>query len=222
MGILFLVSCYKDNCMQSVDIIPLFNEINKNVYLEANDTAQNHIIINNIRREINKNGFITVYKRGVIINKAMFNNNQNTGSCFYYWSNGSIQTYNSNDFQGNTRYIRDYMNDSVYTHQGTILGQLMWDGTLDSLQVKDTVVVHLAYAIPSHCAFYILIKDSLQNSNSKNCDDYLPINGITGIATIKKKYNTSGSYTRKVYAILKDSLSHKMEYDTLSAQFILR
>lgn len=221
--LLFLYSCHERNCEQFFVITALFNNVNKDIYLNAVDTSINHKILDSIKSERNKSGFITLHKNNKAINRTMYNNNQFTGSIFYYWSDGSLNAYNLRDFQENIRYTRVYKSDSVYISDGKILGQFMWDEqNRDSIPSNDSIVVHLAYAIPPHCSFHILVQDSLDGCRIEKCNDFISIAGISGIATIKNKHISRGHYTRKVFAQLKDSLSHLTEYDTAIVQFIIR
>ena len=215
-----LASCYKGKCVNAFVIEPLHNGIEQKIYLDSSDEAQNDSIIENFKSTLAKKGLVILLKKKQAVEIGMYNNNVLTGSLFAYRSNGSIIDYQSLDFEGHLKYKREYKNDSTYTRVGSILSQCMWQEM--SLSVSDSSVVYITYSIPPHCTSYMSIKDFLQNKASVNCDDYIKMSGMGGIAVVKNKYSIPGDYTRCIYAKLIDSLSHKSEYDTIIGHFTLK
>ena len=215
-----LASCYNDKCVNVFVIEPLHNGIEHKIYLDSSDKVRNDSIIAIFNSTPDKKGLVVMLKKKQAVERLMYNNNNVTGSAFAYRSNGSIFMYQSFDFEDHLRYKRKYKNDSIYTSEGEILGQSMWENKI--IPVSDSIVVYIAYAIPPHCTSYLNIKDFLQNKASVNCDDYIKMSGMGGIAVVKNKYSIPGDYTRCIYAKLIDSLSHKTEYDTIIGHFTLK
>jgi hypothetical protein len=68
----------------------------------------------------------------------------------------------------------------------------------------------------------LLIKDSLNGVPLNSCNEYFELKSNSGVVLISKKYQNSGTYKWGVYAILKDSLSNSVVFDTAASQFVLR
>ena len=160
------------------------------------------------------------FPNGRIQSVGRWLNGRKFGDQTFYYENGKIEAFASYDFQEHCRYLEKFtQNGLLINESGTLLGQLMYEGNIDSIFPNQHFVMHVCIANPP----FVILKTYVNDYDDKDhLQKRVLVNPVNNHFTVDKFFVKKGKALQLITCEIYSHENILLKVDTLKTAFDIK